>query len=100
MSILKHKKNPNSALLPIPRFSQCIQVQLASKEPAVEGCDGSDGCGDGWTLDVDVALRGGLVHIDVQHAAVLVALLYHVIANLLVPVGPVFSVKTQHIKMS
>ena len=48
--------------------------------------DGGDGCGDVGTLDVDIALGRGLVHVDVGHPAVLVALLDDVVPDLLVPV--------------
>lgn len=59
----------------------------AAREPApVQRVDGRDGGGDGGALAVHVALRRRLVHVHVQHAAVLVALADHVVADLDVPV--------------
>ena len=53
----------------------------------MESVDGGDCGADVGALDVHVALGRGLVHVDVVHAAVLVALLHHVVADLLIPVG-------------
>lgn len=65
----------------------------AAGEPAaVQRVDGRDGRGDGGALAVHVALRRRLVHEHVQHAAVLVALADHVVADLDVPVRVRFSV--------
>ena len=52
----------------------------------MQSVDRGDGGADVGALDVHVALGRGLVHVDVVHAAVLVALLHHVVADLLVPV--------------
>ena len=52
----------------------------------MQSVDRGDGGADVGTLDVHVALGRGLVHVDVVHAAVLVTLLHHVVADLLVPV--------------
>ena len=48
--------------------------------------DGSHSSCNGGTLDVHIALWGALVHVNVQHTPVLVALVYDIITNLLVPV--------------
>ena len=53
----------------------------------MQSVDGGHSGADVGALDVHVALGRGLVHVDVVHAAVLVALLHHVVADLLVPVG-------------
>ena len=52
----------------------------------MQSVDRGDGSADVGALDVHVTLGRGLVHVDVVHAAVLVALLHHVVADLLVPV--------------
>ena len=52
----------------------------------MQSVDRGDGGADVGALDVHVALGRGLVHVDVVHAAVLVTLLHHVVADLLVPV--------------
>ena len=46
---------------------------------------------NGWTLDIHIALRGALVHIDVKHTPMLVAFLYDIITNFLVPVQTILS---------
>ena len=52
----------------------------------MQSVDRGDGGADVGALDVHVALGRGLVYVDVVHAAVLVTLLHHVVADLLVPV--------------
>ena len=59
---------------------------FSGKPAAVQSVDRGDGGADVGALDVHVALGRGLVHVDVVHAAVLVTLLHHVVADLLVPV--------------
>lgn len=49
---------------------------------------------NGWTLDIDVALRRALVHINVQHTPMLVAFFYHIITDFLVPVQTILSAMT------
>jgi len=53
----------------------------------VQRVDGGDGGGDVGALDVDVALRRRLVHKDVHGAAVVAALVDHVVADVQLPVG-------------
>ena len=60
---------------------------LTGKPSTVQSVDGCHRCGDVGTLDVDIALGRGLVHVDVGHPPVLVALLDDVVPDLLVPVG-------------
>jgi hypothetical protein len=53
----------------------------------VQGIDGGDSGRNARTLDVDVALGGQLVHVDVQYPAVKITLLYDIIAHVTLPAG-------------
>lgn len=52
----------------------------------MKGIDGSSCRSKARTFDVDVALRGSTIHVDVQHSSVLIALLYDVIHQLHLPI--------------
>ena len=49
----------------------------------MESIDSSDSTGNVGTLDIDIALGGGFVNVDVDNTSVLVTFLYHVISDLL-----------------
>ena len=59
---------------------------LTCEPSSVQSVDCRHCCGYIGTLDVHIALRRSLVHVDVSHSSVLVALLDNVVSDLLVPV--------------
>ena len=72
------------ATQPSAKLADLVLVGILTCKPAaVQRINSGHRCVDVRTLDVDVALGGGFVDVDVRHAAVLVALLHHVISDLL-----------------
>ena len=68
------------------------------REPtAMKAVDGHRGGGGVDALHIDIALRRGLVDVDMHHLAVLEALLHHVVPHLLVPVGFLLRGRVEHV---
>ena len=57
-----------------------------------------DGCSNGWTLDVDIALFGITINIDVQHTTKLVALRNDVVPQRCFPPGTATLSAVRHVQ--